>query len=101
TTVDLDYFCAYIRLREPDKLEDKAKCKTIDSRVMGSVATWYRRGGIFVESLIPCSHGRRLLVVKGAEKVENAEANSKYQDKAEGQRPRNLIRPVSMDFSLR
>ncbi|RRT78303.1 hypothetical protein B296_00024462, partial [Ensete ventricosum] len=25
TTVDLDYFCAYIRLREHDKLEDKAK----------------------------------------------------------------------------
>ncbi|RZS00747.1 hypothetical protein BHM03_00030514 [Ensete ventricosum] len=41
------------------------------------------------------------LVMKGAEEVENAEANSKYQDKAEGQRPRNFIRPVSMGFSSR
>ncbi|RRT54038.1 hypothetical protein B296_00046593, partial [Ensete ventricosum] len=37
--------------------------------------------------------GGRTLVVKGAEEVENAKANSKYQDKAEGQRPRNFIRP--------
>ncbi|RWW49915.1 hypothetical protein BHE74_00043862 [Ensete ventricosum] len=57
-------------------------------------------GGTSVESLIPCSHGGRVLVIKGAE-VENAKANSKYQDRAEGQRPRNFIRPVSMDFSSR
>ncbi|RZS14842.1 hypothetical protein BHM03_00046591 [Ensete ventricosum] len=37
-----------------------------------------------VESSIPCSHGGRALVVKGAEEVENAKANSKYQDRAEG-----------------
>ncbi|RRT52690.1 hypothetical protein B296_00044132 [Ensete ventricosum] len=41
------------------------------------------------------------LVVKGAEEVENAKANSKYQDRVEMQRPRNFIRPVSMDFSTR
>ena len=41
------------------------------------------------------------LVVKGAEEVEHAEAISKYQDKAEGQRPRNFVRPVSMSFSSR
>ncbi|RWW24051.1 hypothetical protein GW17_00011668 [Ensete ventricosum] len=66
---------------------------------------WTRRsatvpqGGTSVESSIPCSHGGRALVVKGAEEVENAEANSKYQDRAEGQRPRNFIRPVSTSFS--
>ncbi|RWV84137.1 hypothetical protein GW17_00054179 [Ensete ventricosum] len=59
------------------------------------------RGRTFVESLIPCSHGRRALVLKATEEVENAEANSKYQDRAEGQRSRNFIRPVSMDFSSR
>ncbi|RWV97471.1 hypothetical protein GW17_00039737 [Ensete ventricosum] len=42
-----------------------------------------------------------MLVVKGAEEVGNAEANSKYQDKAEGQRPRNFIRLMSMGFSSR
>ena len=41
------------------------------------------------------------LVVKGAEEVENAEAISKYRDKAEGQRPKNFVRPVSMCFSSR
>ncbi|RWW28463.1 hypothetical protein GW17_00007062 [Ensete ventricosum] len=55
----------------------------------------------FMESSISCSHGGRVLVVKGAEEVENVEANSKYQDKAEGQRPENFIRPMSMSFSLR
>ncbi|RWW24062.1 hypothetical protein GW17_00011665 [Ensete ventricosum] len=55
----------------------------MDSSVMGLVAPWYRRGGTSVKSSIPCSHGGRALVVKGAEEVENAEANSKYQDKAE------------------
>ncbi|RWW69565.1 hypothetical protein BHE74_00022821, partial [Ensete ventricosum] len=51
---------------------------------MGLAAPWYRRGGTSVESLIPCSHGGRALVVKGVEEVENAEVNSKYQDKAGG-----------------
>ncbi|RRT49247.1 hypothetical protein B296_00009373 [Ensete ventricosum] len=79
----LDCFSTHIRLREPDKSEDKAEGETS------------------VGSLIPCSHGGRTLVVKGVEEVENAEANSKYQDRAEGQRPRNFIRPVSIDLSLR
>ncbi|RWW22091.1 hypothetical protein GW17_00013723 [Ensete ventricosum] len=43
----------------------------------------------------------RALVVKGAEEVENAKANSKYQDKAEAHRPRNIKRPVSTGFSSR
>ncbi|RWW23748.1 hypothetical protein GW17_00011996, partial [Ensete ventricosum] len=63
------------------------RCKAMDSRVMGLAAPWYRRGRTSVESSIPCSHGGRALVIKGAEEVENAEANSKYQDSAEGQRP--------------
>ncbi|RRT35830.1 hypothetical protein B296_00025956 [Ensete ventricosum] len=78
---ELDYFSAHICLREPDKSEDKAE------------------GGTSVESSIPCFHGGRALVVKGAEEVENAKANSKYQDMAEGQR--NFIRPVSMNLSSR
>ena len=41
------------------------------------------------------------MVVNGADEVENTEANSKYGDKAKGQRPRNFIRPVSMSFSSR
>ncbi|RRT47789.1 hypothetical protein B296_00039272 [Ensete ventricosum] len=57
------------------------RCKVTDSRAMGSTALWYRRGGTFIESLIPCSHGGRALVMKGAKEVENAEANSKYQEK--------------------
>ncbi|RRT73869.1 hypothetical protein B296_00014007 [Ensete ventricosum] len=61
-------------------------------------APWYRRGGTSVESSIPCSYRWRALVMKGAEEVENTEANSKYYDKAEGQRPRNFIRPVSTSF---
>ncbi|RWV96156.1 hypothetical protein GW17_00041152 [Ensete ventricosum] len=77
------------------------RCKTMDSRAMGLVAPWYCKGGTSVESSIPCSHGGRALVVKGVEEVENAKANSKYQDKVKGQRPRNFIRPVSMGFSSR
>ncbi|RZS14333.1 hypothetical protein BHM03_00046012 [Ensete ventricosum] len=61
--------------------------KATDSRAMGSAAPWYRKGRTSVESSIPCSHGGRALVVKRAEEVENAEANSKYQDTVEGQRP--------------
>ena len=41
------------------------------------------------------------LVVKGAEEVEYTETNSRYRDKAEEQRPRNFVRPVSMSFSSR
>ncbi|RWW15487.1 hypothetical protein GW17_00020680 [Ensete ventricosum] len=55
--------------------------KATDSRAMGLASPWYRRGGTFMESSIPCSHGGRALVIKGAEEVENAKANSKYQDK--------------------
>ncbi|RZS13503.1 hypothetical protein BHM03_00045101 [Ensete ventricosum] len=53
------------------------------------------------ESSIPCSHGGRALVVKWDEEVENAEANSKDQDNAEGQKPKNFIRSVSTSFSSR
>ncbi|RWV81227.1 hypothetical protein GW17_00057372 [Ensete ventricosum] len=77
-TGELDYFSAYIRLREPDKSEDKIECKAMDSRAMGSVASWYHRGGTSVESSIPCSDGGIALVVKGVEEVKNAEVNSKY-----------------------
>ncbi|RWW80199.1 hypothetical protein BHE74_00011474 [Ensete ventricosum] len=123
----LDCSSADIRLREPDKSEDKAekrrrvqwgsatqkakrrserrwtrrsaivsqrqiyrsrrkgrRCKAMDIRVMGLAAPWYRRGGTFVESLIPCSHGGRALVVKGAKKVKNVEANSKFQARLKG-----------------
>ncbi|RWW70936.1 hypothetical protein BHE74_00021360 [Ensete ventricosum] len=100
-TGELDCFSTHIRLRKPDKSEDKAECKATDSRAMGLAAPWYHRGGIFVESSIPCSHGGRALVIKGTEDVENAETNSKYQDRAKGHRSRNFIRPVSMDFSSR
>ncbi|RWW58069.1 hypothetical protein BHE74_00035100 [Ensete ventricosum] len=62
----------------------ECRCKTIDSRAMGMAAPWYHRGRTFMESSIPCSHGGRVLVVKRAEEVENAKANSKYQDRAEG-----------------
>ncbi|RZS14941.1 hypothetical protein BHM03_00046706 [Ensete ventricosum] len=77
------------------------RCKATDSRAMGLAAPWYRRGGTSMESSIPCSHEGRAMVVKGAEEVENVEANFKYQDRAEEQRPRNFIRPVSMSFSSR
>ncbi|RRT36468.1 hypothetical protein B296_00018013 [Ensete ventricosum] len=66
---------------------------------MGFAAPWYRRSGTSIDSSIPCFHEGRALVVKGTEEVENAKVNSKYQDKAEDQMPRNFIRPMSMDFS--
>ncbi|RWV90311.1 hypothetical protein GW17_00047496 [Ensete ventricosum] len=97
-TGEFDCSNAYICLREPDKSEDNAECKATDNSVMGLTTSWYRRGETSVESSIPCSHERRVLVVKGAEEVENVKANSKDQHKAEGQRPRNFIRPVSMGF---
>ncbi|RZS17679.1 hypothetical protein BHM03_00049855 [Ensete ventricosum] len=68
------------------------------SRAMGLAAPWYRRGGTSMESSIPCSHGGRGLVVKGAGELENTEVNSKYQDRAEA---KNFIRPVSMSLSSR
>ncbi|RRT34220.1 hypothetical protein B296_00046126 [Ensete ventricosum] len=40
------------------------RCKSTDSRAMDLAAPWYRRGGTFVESSIPCSHGGRAMVVK-------------------------------------
>ncbi|RWW11134.1 hypothetical protein GW17_00025279 [Ensete ventricosum] len=105
---ELDCFSAYIRLREPSKSEDKAewtrrsatvsqrriyrsrrkgrRCKATDSRAMGLAAPWYRKGGTSVGSSIPCSHGGRALVVKGVEEVENAEANSKYQDRVKAKK---------------
>ncbi|RZR90074.1 hypothetical protein BHM03_00017893 [Ensete ventricosum] len=46
--------------------------------------------------VVPWAWQRHVLVVKGAEEVENAEANSKYHDKVEGQRLRNFIRPISV-----
>ncbi|RWV90219.1 hypothetical protein BHE74_00042434 [Ensete ventricosum] len=58
------------------------RCKATNSRAMGLAAVWYRRGGTYVDSSIPFSHGGRALVVKETEEVENAKANSKYQDKA-------------------
>ncbi|RWW55336.1 hypothetical protein BHE74_00038026 [Ensete ventricosum] len=124
---ELDCFSAHIRLREPEKSEDKTEgaqlpkskasvkkeveeChrggstnreeRNVDARqrILGPWA-WQRHAT--VEVGLPCSYGGRALIVKGIEEVENAEANSKYQDKAEGQRPRNFIRPVSMGFSSR
>ncbi|RWV80221.1 hypothetical protein GW17_00058543 [Ensete ventricosum] len=62
------------------------RCKSTDSRAMGLAAPWYSRGGTSMESSIPCSHGGRALVVKGTEEVENAKANSKYQDRAEAKK---------------
>ncbi|RWV90782.1 hypothetical protein GW17_00046989, partial [Ensete ventricosum] len=60
------------------------RCKITYSRTMGLAAPWYHKGRTSVESSIPCSHGGRALVVRGAEEVENANANSKYQDQVEG-----------------
>ncbi|RWV97172.1 hypothetical protein GW17_00040058 [Ensete ventricosum] len=45
-----------------------------------------------MESSNPCSHRGRALVMKGVEEVENTEANSKYQDNAEGQRSERFAR---------
>ncbi|RRT54872.1 hypothetical protein B296_00017014 [Ensete ventricosum] len=63
-TGELDRFSAHIRLREPSKSEDRAE------------------GGTFVESSIPCSHGERALVVKGAEEV--VERDEKAMTSPEG-----------------
>ncbi|RWW78783.1 hypothetical protein BHE74_00012956 [Ensete ventricosum] len=76
-------------------LMGELRCEATDSRAMGLAVPWYRRGGTSMEASIPCSFGGRVLVAKGAEEVENAEANSKYQDRVEGQMLRNFIRLVS------
>ncbi|RWW51863.1 hypothetical protein BHE74_00041753 [Ensete ventricosum] len=74
------------------------RCEAMENSIMGMVAPWYHRGGTSVESLIPCSHRGRALVVKRTEEVENTKANFKYQDKADGQKPGNFVRPVSIGF---
>ncbi|RRT44474.1 hypothetical protein B296_00027012 [Ensete ventricosum] len=58
------------------------------------------------EAGLPWSH-RSLDLIEGehwskkAEDVENTEANFMYQDRPEGKKPRNFIRPMSMGFSSR
>ncbi|RRT61598.1 hypothetical protein B296_00029941 [Ensete ventricosum] len=52
-TGELNYFSAYISLKEPDKSEDKVE------------------GGTSVETLILYFHRGKALVAKGAEEVEN------------------------------
>ncbi|RWW30604.1 hypothetical protein GW17_00004814 [Ensete ventricosum] len=73
---ELDNPSTHIRLSELDNSEDKTKCKTTNSSVMGLVTLWYPRDKTSVESSLPCSYGGRALVVKGAEEVENTEINS-------------------------
>ncbi|RWV83691.1 hypothetical protein GW17_00054671 [Ensete ventricosum] len=84
-----------VKLGSKDLSTGQEDTKATNIRVMGLATLWYRRGGTSVESPIPCSYGGRALVVKWVEEVENAKANSKYQDKAEGQRLRNFIRSMS------
>ncbi|RZR99614.1 hypothetical protein BHM03_00029176 [Ensete ventricosum] len=42
-----------------------------------------RRGGTFMESSIPCCNGGRVLVVKGAEEVENGRTGAKELHKTD------------------
>ncbi|RZR90739.1 hypothetical protein BHM03_00018690 [Ensete ventricosum] len=77
------------------------KYKATYSKATGLAVPWYHRDDTSEESSISCSHGRRALVMKGAKEVENVKANSKYQDKVEGQRLRNFLRPMSTGFSSR
>ncbi|RRT85770.1 hypothetical protein B296_00000295 [Ensete ventricosum] len=51
------------------------------SWILAKEITAIRVGRTSKEPSIPCSLGGRTLVVKGAKKVENVEANSKYYDK--------------------
>ncbi|RRT44687.1 hypothetical protein B296_00049791 [Ensete ventricosum] len=113
---ELDYFNAYIRFREPDKSEDKAEGLSYPKAKRRLERKWARRSATVPRRRIYRSRrkGRRckvtdsramgwqrhVLIMKGAEEVENAETNS-TQDKAEGQRPRNFIRPVSTGISSR
>ncbi|RWW50530.1 hypothetical protein BHE74_00043201 [Ensete ventricosum] len=65
------------------------------------------QGRVSEQAGLPRSHRSLALMEgehwskKGAEEVENAKSNSEYQDRAEGQRPRNFIRLVLMGFSSR
>ncbi|RZS14031.1 hypothetical protein BHM03_00045684 [Ensete ventricosum] len=54
------------------------RCKATNSRAMGLAVTWYCKCGTSMESSIPCSYGGRVLVIKGAEEVENTKTNFKY-----------------------
>ncbi|RRT49595.1 hypothetical protein B296_00052291 [Ensete ventricosum] len=96
-TRELDYSSAYIRSWEPDKSEDNSMLQCHRGGSIGPDADarqWIYCHGLgnamvpqrrdFLESSIPCYHGGRALVVKGVEKIENIEANSKYQDKVNG-----------------
>ncbi|RWV91177.1 hypothetical protein GW17_00046554 [Ensete ventricosum] len=56
----------------------RRKCKAMDSRAMGLATPWYRRGGTSVVSSIPCSHGGRVLVVKGAEEKFNGSGKANH-----------------------
>ncbi|RRT67201.1 hypothetical protein B296_00002702 [Ensete ventricosum] len=107
---ELDYSSAYIRLRESGMSEDKVewtqrsaivpqrriyrsrrmgrRCKATDCSEWAWQRHGTRKGETSMESSIPCSHEGRALVVKGTEEMENAKVNSKYQDKAKGQRTR-------------
>ncbi|RWW37645.1 hypothetical protein BHE74_00057209 [Ensete ventricosum] len=78
-TRELDCFNAHIRLKEPSKSKDKVECKATDSKAMSLATLCYCRGRTSMESSIPCSHGGRALVVKGAEEVENAEAKKLHK----------------------
>ena len=42
---------------------------------------------------------RERLIAKEPKEMENAKTNSKYHDNAEGQRPKNFIRSVTIGFS--
>ncbi|RRT55612.1 hypothetical protein B296_00017088 [Ensete ventricosum] len=123
---ELDCFSAHIRLREPDKSKDEAE-KEVDSEEHHSVAEAdlpivkegmqmqgnekyvYELGNTMVSQrrdfhgvINPLLSWRESIGRKnGAEEVENVKANSKYQDRADGQRPRNFIRLVLMGFSSR
>ncbi|RRT53870.1 hypothetical protein B296_00024428 [Ensete ventricosum] len=76
--------------RDYDKSEDKAEGRSTDYEERDVnvrqkiIVPWYRRRGTSVELSIPYSYGGRALVVKGAKEIENAKANYKYPDKAEG-----------------
>ncbi|RZS26692.1 hypothetical protein BHM03_00060064 [Ensete ventricosum] len=64
------------------------RCKATNNRAMGLTVPWYHKSGTSMESSIPCSHGGRALVMKGAEEVENAEdtLSTRTRLKGRGQR---------------
>ncbi|RRT74907.1 hypothetical protein B296_00010739 [Ensete ventricosum] len=59
------------------------RCKAMDSRAIGLAVLWYRRGETSVESSIPCFHGGRALVVKGAEERSSAQVQSRLDAEEE------------------